>query len=167
MRFAVRGTSRNRLWTGIEASLADTSMHVGAPVAATCPQEEALQHRPRAVPEQHAVKRRLRFVIEHIHEHLGENLALAELAAIAGISPTHLKNQFKRVTGMPIHQYIMHRRVEYAILQISTCDVALSALAQNAGFANQSHMARCMKKIAGVTPSVVRECPIVFEFVRM
>lgn len=198
MRFAVRGTSRNRLLTGIEESLADTfggSMHAGAPVAATCPRERALERRPQVArdidvlpPGSRAVwhdagqtttrviridierivrYRRLRRVIEYIYEHLGENLTLAELAAIAGISLTHLKNEFKRVIGMPVHRYIVHCRVEYALRQIQTCDIAFSALAQQAGFANQSHMARCMKKIAGVTPSAARECPIVFNTVRM
>jgi AraC family transcriptional regulator len=32
----------------------------------------------------------------------------------------------------------------------------VSELALEAGFANQSHLARCMRRVAGITPSDVR-----------
>ena len=66
-----------------------------------------------------------------------------ELAAIAGVSPSHFKTLFKQSVGMPVHQYVIRRRVEYAVeLQ--------------AGFANQSHLARCMRATLGVTPGTLR-----------
>jgi AraC family transcriptional regulator len=51
---------------------------------------------------------------------------------------------------------VIRSRVEYAIEQLLTHDIALSELAQNAGFANQSHMAKCMKRVAGFTPGSIR-----------
>ena len=98
-------------------------------------------------------KQRLRRVIDYIHDHLASDLTLAELAQIADLSPTHFKSLFKQSVGQSVHQYVIRRRVEYAIDLLSggkarACDVAVQV-----GFANQSHMARCMRRIAGVAPS--------------
>ena len=101
-------------------------------------------------------KRRLQRVLEYIHAHLARDLTLAELAAVANVSPSHFKSLFKLSLGVPVHQYVMRSRVEFAtdLLIGGTaplCDVALQA-----GFANQSHMARCVRRATGMSPGVLR-----------
>jgi len=49
----------------------------------------------------------------------------------------------------------MRQRVERAVNLISRGRLRLSAAALQAGFADQSHMARCMRRIRGVTPTDV------------
>ncbi|MBC5828910.1 MAG: helix-turn-helix transcriptional regulator [Candidatus Eremiobacteraeota bacterium] len=100
-------------------------------------------------------RRRLRRVIDYINGHLNEDLGLAELAAVARMSSSHFKVLFKGSVGMPVHQYLIRRRVEYAMELLvrgtsPICDVALQA-----GFADQSHMARCMRRLTGYTPAAV------------
>lgn len=99
---------------------------------------------------------RLRSVIAFIDEHLSHDLSLVELARVANLSPSHLKTLFRDAVGIPLHQHVIRRRVRYAIDAILSEDLPLSELALRAGFANQSHMARCMRRIAGLTPSGVR-----------
>lgn len=101
-------------------------------------------------------RRRLRRVVDHIHEHLAQDLSLAELAALVDMSPSHFKVVFKRSTGLPVHQYVIRSRVEYATDLIARGELPLSQIALHAGFANQSHMARCMKRLTGVTPAAIR-----------
>ena len=101
-------------------------------------------------------RRRLQRVIDYIREHIAHELSLAELAGIAGMSASHFKALFKESTGVPVHQYVIRTRVEYASGLIARDQLPLSEIALQAGFANQSHMARCMKRLTGVTPARLR-----------
>jgi len=99
--------------------------------------------------------RQLHAVIEYIEAHLASNLSLHELAAIAGLSASHFKSLFKRSTGLPPHQFVIQRRVRWAADMLTRGAAALSEVAQLSGFADQSHMARCMRRVLGITPSVL------------
>jgi AraC family transcriptional regulator len=101
--------------------------------------------------------RRLRRVLAYIDERLASDLSLSEIAEVAGISPSHFKMLFKQSVGVPVHRYVLRKRVERAAelltrTQIPLCDVALQA-----GFANQSHMALCLRRSLGVTPKTLRD----------
>jgi AraC family transcriptional regulator len=101
-------------------------------------------------------KRRLRNVIDYIHDNLALDLTLAELAAVAGLSTSHFKSLFREATNLPVHRYVIQRRVEYAVSLLLNGHSSLSEVASLAGFSDQSHMARCMRRVIGVTPSVVQ-----------
>lgn len=100
-------------------------------------------------------KRRLQHIIDYINEHLASDLTLGELAAVSGISASHFKSLFKQSMGLPVHQYVIKCRVDHAMELLATKKLTLSDVALQAGFSDQSHMARCMRKVAGVTPTDV------------
>ncbi len=102
-------------------------------------------------------RRRLTRVCDYIRGNLAADLSLDELAAIANLSPSHFKTLFKQTVGMPVHQYVIRRRVEYAAELLQSANPPLADVALQAGFSNQSHLARCMRRIMGVTPASVRE----------
>jgi AraC family transcriptional regulator len=79
------------------------------------------------------------------------------LSAIASLSPSHLKLQFKRATGMAVHEYVIRRRVERARTLLAESDMPIGLVALEAGFAHQSHLARAMRRVLGVTPGVFRK----------
>lgn len=103
---------------------------------------------PRALPAW-----RLRRVIEYIEAHLADDLTLPELAAVAGYSLSHFKPLFRQATGLPAHRFVMERRVERARLRLMEGKLSLTAIAAETGFAHAGHMARCMRRLLGVTPS--------------
>lgn len=117
---------------------------------------------PAAMPRGDArlPRRRLGRVLDFVRANLASDLSLAELAKIAGVSPSHFKTLFKETVGMPVHQYVIRRRVEYAAELLQGGDPPLADVALQAGFANQSHMARCMRRILGVTPAQARPLPV-------
>jgi AraC family transcriptional regulator len=100
-------------------------------------------------------RRQLNRIIEFIQGNLSSDLTLAELSDMIGVSASHLKAKFKESTGLPVHQYIVKRRVDYAVELLSGGKRRLSEVALQAGFADQSHMARCMRRVIGMTPSNV------------
>lgn len=99
---------------------------------------------------------KLKLVISHIEDNLESELSLAEIAKVAGVSVSHLKTLFRRSTGTPVHQYILRRRVERAKLLLQDGSLSIAQIAFATGFAHQSHLARHMRKILGVTPAAAR-----------
>lgn len=113
---------------------------------------------PAQAPEVRArlSPRTLGRITEYIEEHLAEDVSLLRLAQVAGVSASHLRVLFKRTVGLPIHEYVIRRRVERARVLLVESELPASQVALAAGFAHQSHMARCMRKMLGFTPSSIR-----------
>jgi AraC family transcriptional regulator len=98
----------------------------------------------------------LRRVSTYIDEHLAEDLALSELAAVAYLSPYHFARLFKASTGFAPHQYVIGRRIERAKLLLATTTWSLTAIAHAVGFAHESHLALHFKRLTGLRPSAAR-----------
>lgn len=98
----------------------------------------------------------LRRVSTYIEEHLAEDLALAELAAVASLSPYHFARLFKASTSYSPHQYVIQRRIERAKFFLSTTNMPLTAIAHAVGFAHESHLALHFKRLTGLLPSSYR-----------
>lgn len=99
--------------------------------------------------------RQLRVLTEYIETHLDQRLHLADLSAVAGLSATRLKILFRNSTGLPVHQYVIRRRVEFARALMTTTSLPASEIAVAAGFAHQSHMASTMRRLLGETPGAI------------
>jgi AraC family transcriptional regulator len=109
----------------------------------------------RSMPKRGLSRRQWHAVIDFINGNLALNLSLTELAAVAGLGPTTFKLLFKQSVGMPVHQYVIRRRVEHAANLLSNGTTQLREVALKAGFFDQSHMARCFRRVLGVTPAAV------------
>jgi len=97
----------------------------------------------------------LRRVTAYIENNLEQDLSLAALAQVAHLSASHFKTLFKRSTGFAVHEYVIRRRVERAKQLLTRSELVASQVAASAGFAHQSHMARAMRRVLGVTPSMI------------
>lgn len=118
-----------------------------------------LSHRPAPRPERpDALSRdRLRRVLDHIEDALEDgDLSLAELAAIARLSPFHFSRAFKAATGRAPHQFVLARRVERAKALLARRDLALAEIAYRAGFASQAHFSTAFRRATGTTPARYR-----------
>jgi AraC family transcriptional regulator len=94
--------------------------------------------------------------MDFIKENLAKDLTLGELASITGISASHFRVLFKHSVGLPVHQYVIKCRVERAVELLSKGMLELRDVAAKSGFADQSHMSRCMRRFVGLTPAEVR-----------
>ena len=100
-------------------------------------------------------RRQFSRVVDYIQARLETKLSLAELATVVGLSASHFNALFKNSAGVTIHQFIMRRRVDCALLLLSRSGARLTDVAEQAGFADQSHMSRCVRRMTGLTPSVI------------
>lgn len=99
--------------------------------------------------------RQLRVLTEYIESNLNQKLRLADLARVSGIGVTGLKTMFRNSTGLPVHQYVIRRRVEYARALLATTAMPPAAIATAAGFSSQSHMTSTMRRMLGQTPGEI------------
>lgn len=99
---------------------------------------------------------RLRRVQDRIEADLGQPLALADLAAEAGVSVFHFAREFRRMTGTPPHRYILQRRLGRAVALLADPALAVADVAAEAGFSHASHLARHLRHASGMAPDAFR-----------
>jgi AraC family transcriptional regulator len=113
-------------------------------------EEDSARGSTRVVP------RWLARVRERMHEEARSRLSLAELAEGAGVHPVHLAATFRRCYGTTVTAYLRQLRIELACRELARSDAPLADVALAAGFADQSHFGRTMKRTLGVTPAAFR-----------
>ena len=84
-----------------------------------------------------------------------ESLTLTDLARTVDVHPTHLAREFRRHYGSTIGETLRDLRVAYAKRRLAS-PASLQEIAQEAGFADQSHFTRTFRKATGMTPSMFR-----------
>jgi len=101
-------------------------------------------------------RERLQRVRDYIEAHLDDRLTLTELAGVACLSPYHFSRSFKQATSVGLHHYVMQRRLERAKTLMRRTNEPLALIAQEAGFADQSHLNSAFRREIGVTPGQFR-----------
>jgi AraC family transcriptional regulator len=97
-------------------------------------------------------KWRLKRVVEYVDSHISEQITLAALASVAGMSRMYFASQFRVATGLRPHDYVLHKRIERAQhLLVMTSD-PLVEIALSVGFQTQAHFTTIFKRISGNTP---------------
>jgi len=99
---------------------------------------------------------RLKRVIDYIDANLSGDLTLAQLAAVAGMSPHYFAELFRKSTGRAPHQYILARRIDLAKERLRDPRGSVLEAGLAAGFQNPSHFARAFRKWVGISPSAFR-----------
>ena len=99
---------------------------------------------------------RLKRVLDYIAASLDENISLAQLSAIAGMSPHYFSEMFKQSTGRTPHTYVLHQRIERAKQRLRDPACSIADVGLDAGFENLSHFARVFRRLVGTTPSRFR-----------
>lgn len=99
---------------------------------------------------------RVRRVTAFIEANLGSDLALGDLAAVAGSSPFHFARGFAEATGSPPYAYLLRRRIEAGRHMLLADDEPVAAIASRCGFRGATQFSRMFKRLTGRTPSEFR-----------
>jgi AraC-like DNA-binding protein len=91
-----------------------------------------------------------------IHEHSDEELSLTQVAKAVNISPNHLSEKFKQVTGVNFVSYVARTRYEKACALLADLDLRVSEVAFAVGFQSLSQFNRVFKKLSGQSPTAYR-----------
>jgi AraC family transcriptional regulator len=96
---------------------------------------------------------KLRALVAFINENLSSPLRLGDLAAAAALSRAHLARSFRNATGIPLHRYVLHRRLERARSLLSQAGARAQTVAVQCGFADSPHFSKAYRKAYGITPA--------------
>jgi AraC family transcriptional regulator len=101
-------------------------------------------------------RRELQRVSELVEANLERELTLADMAAVLHFSAFHFARLFKLATRISPHAYVMQRRTERARDLLEHTHLPLHEVAARTGFADQSHLARHIRRSFGFSPRDLR-----------
>ena len=99
---------------------------------------------------------KLLLVTRYIADALEQDIKLADLAQLVGVSQSHFSRQFKKSMGLTPYQYLLQQRIERAKQLLKQTQRPLVDIALVCGFDSHSHFSRQFRKAAGMTPSAYR-----------
>ena len=108
------------------------------------------------LPSAVGTDRRIDRAIDYIHTHLLDTLTVSDMASVACMSPSWFSRVFKERTGLSVHAYVLEKRLERAMMALSTTKDPIANIAFACGFADHSHLTRTFRKRYGATRSEVR-----------
>lgn len=96
-------------------------------------------------------------ITQWIDRHFAEPMTLHRLADEMHSSPYHLQRMFKRIQGMTPAEYILEKRMEYAVHQLMITNAPILDIAAQSGIPNAAHFATTFQRRTGLSPSAYRK----------
>lgn len=103
-----------------------------------------------------ATARRVDRVIDWLQRHLAQEVSVAQVAALAHVSPAAFSRWFKREVGKTFTQYLNDLRFGAACVKLQQTDRPVALVAREAGFATMSHFNQQFRRRAGISPRQFR-----------
>jgi AraC-like DNA-binding protein len=91
--------------------------------------------------------------ISHLQRQYTEKVSVAELARIAGLSPSHFSALFRKATGCGPREYQTRLRMMKCRQLLDTTDLPISAVARRVGYDDPFYFSRQFRAVHGVTAS--------------
>ena len=99
---------------------------------------------------------RIAKIVQHIQTHFDEPLRVSELAAQAGFSAYQFEQRVQKIFNLTAGQFIQKVRMENAVGRLRETDDAISAIALECGYSDQSAFARQFRQATGMSPAEYR-----------
>jgi AraC family transcriptional regulator len=91
-------------------------------------------------------------VLEYVEAHLGDDLSVAGLAGVAGLSTAHFSRLFRATFGRSPHGFVLERRVRAADEMLRRGQLSIAQVAYRLGFSSQAHFTQVFRRLTGRTP---------------
>jgi len=98
----------------------------------------------------------LQRVSEWVRNHLEEDLSVATLSKIAGMTAPQLERKMKRVFKLGAAAYVRKVRIENAARLLRETDLSITEIALQCGYSEQSSLTRQFKATVGNPPAKYR-----------
>ena len=95
-------------------------------------------------------------VLEFVEAHLADDLALADLAAAACLSPSRFSGVFTAALGTSPMRYVLQRRIARAETLLGDPEVPIETVAAACGFNSVAYFGRMFRRLAGIPPGRYR-----------
>ena len=97
-----------------------------------------------------------RFLRSKLHR----RIAVAEMAAVVGLSESWFAHAYRQSRGEPPHRALQRLRVEAAMIHLSQAEPTLAEVSAMVGFADQAHFTRAFRTITGQPPGAWRRAAL-------
>jgi len=94
-----------------------------------------------------------RHVIDLVRSRVSDDISLADMAAVTGLSATHFSHSFKKSMGESPHQFVLQQRVQCAKELLESANLRMIDIALACGFKTPQHFARIFRKVCGLSPT--------------
>jgi AraC family transcriptional regulator len=98
----------------------------------------------------------LRKVAEQVDAQLGDEIRIADLAAVAGLSVGYFHRAFRMTTGKTPLAFIQEARIRRAVAILAAEPTSVGSLALRVGFTSPSHFSRIFRRVTGRSPAALR-----------
>lgn len=104
---------------------------------------------------------RMQRVLDHIDQHLDDDLDLETVSGVAAFSKFHFHRQFTATFGLSVHRYVQLARLKRASHRLADRSNAQSVtdIAMDAGYDAPDAFARAFRRRFGQSPSSFRKSP--------
>ena len=96
-----------------------------------------------------------RLIVEYIDQYLGSSIEVDRVAFLTGLARTQFGKVFRASFGMPLHQYVLARKIHVATRRLLD-DVRVTELSHELGFSSHAHFSTVFRHYVGTTPSQFR-----------
>ena len=93
----------------------------------------------------------------YISWHISESLKIEDIASYFEYNEKYLTTFFKKMNGVPLKQYILKEKTEYAKSILTESNTTVSEVAYSIGFSDVHNFSNAFKKITGMAPGVYRK----------
>lgn len=100
--------------------------------------------------------RRLRRVREHVTMNLDGDLAVARVAAVAGLAPSSFGRWFRGRTGVTYGAWLIDRRIDRASRMLRESDIDVGDVARAVGYPVARSFRRAFRRRVGCSPATYR-----------
>ena len=94
--------------------------------------------------------------VQSLVEQRLDRITIEELSTAVSMSPHHLMRLFRRSAGVPLHEYILRRRIARAREDLETGDVRVLDVGLHVGFDSPSAFYAAFTRIVGMPPGEYR-----------
>jgi AraC-like DNA-binding protein len=101
--------------------------------------------------------RHLAEAVQHIDRHFAEPVKNTTLARVSGMSLGNFQRQFRASYHCSPHAYIRQLRVRLSCKALGQTDKSLATIAEEFGFADQSHFTKEFRRMMKETPRAYRQ----------
>jgi AraC family transcriptional regulator len=98
----------------------------------------------------------LKRIKEFVDGQISREIAISDLANLAGLSAFHFIRAFKISVGFSPYQYVLAARIDLAKQLLLNADLSLNIVAKAVGFTDTTQLARVFKKMTSSTPVAFR-----------
>lgn len=106
--------------------------------------------------KKNADSRRIKEMIQYIHDHYNAPLSLGDIAAAAGVSRQECMRCFRKYIHTSPIVYLTRHRIRIAAGMLQHTDLSIITISEDCGFGSNSYFSRVFRNVMGCTPKEYR-----------